>query len=102
VLGPKVEAELTRLEIEVKLLREQLRLMRIGKYGPKSEQLSDGQLALLECEPGVAAGEIESEARRTEEEKRDVESPRKRPHPGRAELPAYLARIERILTCTAE
>jgi transposase len=101
-LRPKVEAELTRLEIEIKLLKEQLRLMRIGKYGPKSDQLSDGQLALLECEPGVVAAEIEGEAQRTEEEKRDTGKGRKRPHPGRAELPAHLPRIERILSCTQE
>jgi transposase len=91
-----------RLEIENKLLKEELRLMRIEKYGPKSEQLSDGQLELLESEPGVSAGEIETEAERTEGEKRDVGQPRKRQHPGRAELPAHLPRIERILTCTAE
>jgi transposase len=104
-LRPKVEAELTRLdrlEIENKLLKEEIRLMRIEKYGPKSEQLSDGQLELLESEPAVSAGEIETEADRTEGEKRDVGQPRKRQHPGRAELPAHLPRIERILTCTAE
>ena len=101
-LRPKVEAELTRLEIENKLLKEELRLMRIQKYGPKSEQLSDGQLELLESEPGVSAGEIESEADRTEGEKRDVGQGRKRRHPGRTELPAHLPRIERILSCTAE
>jgi len=84
-----------RLEIEVKLLKEEIRLMRIEKYGPKSEQLSDGQLDLLESEPGVSAGEIESEADRTEGEKRDVGQTRKR-HPGRTELPAHLPRIERI------
>ena len=76
--------------------------MRIDKYGPKSEQLSDGQLELLESEPGVSAGEIETEALRTGGEKRDVGQPRERRHPGRAELPAHLPRIERILTCTAE
>ena len=104
-LRPKVEAELTRLdrlEIENKLLKEEIRLMRIEKYGPKSEQLSDGQLELLESEPGVSAGEIETEADRTEGEKRDVGQPRKRQHPGRTELPAHLPRIESILSCTAE
>jgi type III secretory pathway lipoprotein EscJ len=29
-----------RLEIENKLLKEEIRLMRIEKYGPKSERLS--------------------------------------------------------------
>ncbi len=91
-----------KLEIEVKLLKEVIRLMQIEKYGPKSEQLSAEQLELLESEPGVSAGEIDSEADRTEAEKRDVGQGRKRRHPGRTELPAHLPRIERILTCTAE
>ena len=91
-----------KLEIEVKLLKEVIRLMQIEKYGPKSEQLSAEQLELLESEPGVSAGEIDSEADRTEAEKRDVGQARKRRHPGRTELPAHLPRIERILTCTAE
>jgi len=101
-LRPAIEEAWRRLEIENKLLKEELRLMRIEKYGPKSEQLSDGQLELLESEPGVSAGEIETEADRTEGEKRDVGQLRERRHPGRTELPAHLPRIERILTCTAE
>jgi transposase len=91
-----------RLEIEVKLLKEEIRLMRIEKYGPKSEQLSNEQLELLESEPGVSAGEIESEADRTGQEEAEMEKVHRRQHPGRRELPAHLPRIERILNCTAE
>ena len=31
---------------------QRLRLLRINKYGPASERLSDAQLELLEAEPG--------------------------------------------------
>ena len=35
-------------ELRLRLVEQELRLLRLAKYGPKSEQLSDGQLALLE------------------------------------------------------
>jgi hypothetical protein len=40
-------------EYKVRVLEERLRLVRIEKYGPGSEKLSDDQLELLELEPGV-------------------------------------------------
>ena len=49
-----VERELKRLTSENELLREQLRLARVAKYGPASEKLNDAQLSLLEGEPGVS------------------------------------------------
>jgi transposase len=109
-LLPEVRAAITqeweRLELENKLLKEAIRLMRIEKYGPKSEQLSDQQLALLESEPGVAAEEIQSEAQRTSAEKEELEAepqpPRSRQHPGRTPLPAHLPRIEEIVACPSE
>ena len=42
-------------EYKNRVLEERLRLVRIDKYGPGSEKLSDGQLELLELEPGLAA-----------------------------------------------
>ena len=45
---------LARSEKENRLLRELLRLMRVEKYGPASERLSDYQLEVLEQEPGSA------------------------------------------------
>ena len=39
-------------EYKVRVLEEKLRLIRIEKYGPGSEKLSDAQLELLELEPG--------------------------------------------------
>jgi transposase len=83
-------------------LKEAIRLMRIEKYGPKSDRLSDSQLELLEVEPGVVAAEIESEAQCDEGAKKAVEKIRRRSHPGRNELPAHLPRVEKIIACTAE
>jgi len=48
----KQSEALARSEKENRLLRELLRLMRVEKYGPASERLSDQQLELLEQEPG--------------------------------------------------
>lgn len=60
-LRQTAEAEQRRLTIEVKLLKEAIRLLRLDKYGAKSEQLSDHQLALLELEPGVTREEVAAE-----------------------------------------
>ena len=88
-------------EYKVQLLEARLRLMRINKYGPGSEKLSDAQLALLEVEPGVSAAEVAAESQR---EPLPPPRPAKpaRPHPGRQQLPAGLPRVERIIACTPE
>jgi len=44
--------------------RKRLRLVRIAKYGPGSEKLSDAQLELLELEPGVSRAEVQAESER--------------------------------------
>jgi transposase len=98
----RLVGEKERLEIEVKLLQEALRLARIEKFGPKSEKLSDGQLELLESEPGVAVAEIETEAQRSQPEQEAIEKQRRREHPGRRELPAHLPRRETVIGCTPE
>ena len=76
----------------------------MAKYGVKSDQLSDEQLTLLDEEPGVVSAEVESEVGRSAQEKQDVarQTGQPRQHPGRAELPAHLERIESILACTPE
>jgi hypothetical protein len=51
-------------EYKVRVLEEKLRLIRIEKYGPGSEKLSDGQLELLELEPGVSSEEVKAESER--------------------------------------
>jgi transposase len=86
-------------EYKVRVLEEKLRLVRIDKYGPGSEKLSDAQLELLDLEPGVSRAEVEAESERGQL-KLPLKQPRK--HPGRQELPAHLARIEKIIACSPE
>jgi len=40
---------------------DELRLVRIERYGPGSEKLSHDQLELLELEPGISGAEVEAE-----------------------------------------
>lgn len=104
--------EITRLKFDLKLREEQLRLMRLDKYGPKSEKLSAAQHLLLDLEPSVQAAEIDQEAALPESEKQldttaaasDSKGKSKAPryikaHPGRAALPAHLERKEVIIPC---
>jgi transposase len=86
-------------ELQIRVLEERLRLVRIAKYGPGSEKLSDAQLELLELEPGVSGVEVQAESERPPVE---ASTKTKRQHPGRQELPANLSRVERILRCTPE
>ena len=51
-------------ELKIRVLEERLRLVRIAKYGPGSNKLSDAQLELLELEPGVSSAEIQAESER--------------------------------------
>ena len=53
-------------EYKVRVLEERLRLVRIEKYGPGSEKLSDAQLELLELEPGVSSAEVQAESERAQ------------------------------------
>ena len=91
--------QLKFVEYKVRVLEERLRLVRLDKYGPGSEKLSDAQLELLELEPGVSSAEVKAESERDQ-----LKLPLKprRKHPGRQELPANLPRIEKIVACTAE
>ena len=88
-------------EYKVRLLEERLRLIRINKYGPGSERLSDAQLALLEVEPGVSVAEVAAESHREPLTPRPAKPPA-RPHPGRQQLPPELPRVERFIACTPE
>lgn len=95
----QLKGRLQYAELKIRVLEERLRLVRIAKYGPGSEKLSDAQLELLEREPGVSSVEVQAESERPEVQP----SPKtKRQHPGRQELPANLSRVERILACTPE
>jgi transposase len=87
-------------EYKVRVLEERLRLVRIEKYGPGSEKLSDAQLELLELEPGVSSAEVEAESRR-DQLTLPLKATRSQ-HPGRQHLPADLPRKEQIIACSAE
>jgi transposase len=97
--------ELAWSRLKIQALEERLRLELIRKYGPKSEKLSDNQLALLDLEPGVSTEEVEAESQR---EPLPVAPPaiatksQSEKHPGRQELPASLPRVERIIGCPPE
>ena len=93
------QKKLQYAELKIRVLEERLRLVRIAKYGPGSEKLSDAQLELLELEPGVSNVEVQAESERPAVQ---PSAKTKRQHPGRQELPANLPRVERILTCTPE
>ena len=102
-VSSKLESYQNRLqyaELKIRVLEERLRLMRIAKYGPGSEKLSDAQLELLELEPGVCNLEVEAESKREGIPSYGKSPARK--HPGRQELPAHLPRVEQVLACTPE
>ena len=94
-----VRERLKFAEYKVRVLEERLRLVRIEKYGPGSEKLSDEQLQLLELEPGVSGAEVQAESQR-EQLKLPLKAARK--HPGRQELPADLPRVEKLISCTPQ
>ena len=99
-----------RLELSYALLREENRLLKIKKYGPGAERLSDAQLALLELEPSVCPEEVQAEAALSPEEKAveiaDVEGAAKpespRTKPVRGPLPAHLPRVEIVVPCAED
>ena len=75
-----------------------MRQERIQKLGPRSETLSNLQLALLvEKEPSTTRDEVEAEARR-EPLTRSPERERQ-PHPGRKPLPQNLPRVTSVIAC---
>src|SRR5205085_7631656 len=94
----QLEQRARRAELEVKHLKELLRLERIAKYGPASERLSDAQMQLLESESGVQVREVEKEADQSETDKQVPAEPRqpKVNRRGEQSLPAHLTRQERV------
>jgi hypothetical protein len=103
--------ELAYARLKIQLLEERLRQMRIAKYGKASEKLSDLQLELLEAEPGVSREEVIAESERDplaesspaiDNESASQQQRDKKKHPGRQTLPAYLTRVEKIITCAPD
>ena len=97
----ELKRELQRAYLKIQVLELRLRLQRIQKYGPASEKLNDAQLELLELEPGVSSAEVQAESER-EPPPAKTDSKKRRPHPGRQELPADLPRVERVIACAPE
>lgn len=102
------DQRIARLELELKLREEQLRLARIEKYGPKGEKLSQDQVVLLNLEPAVQAEEVAKEAALPGADKRLERASQKarrngprysKAHPGRTPLPTHLPRRELIVPC---
>ncbi len=60
----QLKSRLQWAELKIQLLEERLRLVRIAKYGPSSEKLSNAQLELLEAELGVSNVEVQAESQR--------------------------------------
>lgn len=98
-------AEKERFAAENRVLREMVRLLHLKKYGPKSEQLSDRQLVLLDGEPSVTPEEVDQEAAQVAH-RPEAREPRlskaDRHHPGRVELPAHLERRIEVLPVPAD
>lgn len=97
----------------IQQLKEALRLERIRKYGSRSEKLSDLQLELLADEPGVSSEEVAGEVERgplpdasasaqSDNTSAAKPSSARHKHPGRNELPAHLARVDKIIPCAPE
>jgi transposase len=101
-LGRSLSIDQDRLkfaEYKIRVLEERLRLVRIEKYGPGSEKLSDAQPELLELQPGVSSTEIGAESERTQ---LSLALRTARKHPGRQQLPEELPRKEQIIACSTE
>ena len=95
----QLRSRLQYAELRIRVLEEQLRLMRIEKYGAGGEKLSHAQMELFAIEPVVSELIVQAESgcalvRRS--------TNRSCKHPGRQELPANLPRVERILPCTPD
>ncbi len=95
----QLKSRLQYAELRIQVLEEQLRLMRIEKYGAGGEKLSHAQMELFALDPVVSEVTVQAESECT-----PVRSSKDRPckHPGRQELPANLPRVERILPCTPD
>jgi len=86
-------------ELRIRVLEEQLRLMRIEKYGACGEKLSQAQMELFALEPVVSEVMVQGEGEPTPVRRSTNRSCK---HPGRQELPPNLPRVERILPCTTD
>jgi transposase len=97
-----LQSEVARLQQIIQLKDEQIKLLNLRIFGPKSEKLSSAQIPLLLAELSLSAGEVDQEAERPPAEKENPlpKAKRARPnHPGRDKLPEHLERREEIIRC---
>jgi transposase len=95
----QLESKLQYAKLRIRVLEEQLRLLRIEKYGAAGERLSQAQLELFEFKPAVNEGPVHGESERPRVHR---SAKRRCRHPGRQVLPSNLPRVERILPCTPD
>jgi transposase len=97
-----LQAETLRVQTLLKFKDEQLRLLNIRIWGPKSEKLSEAQIGLLFQELMVDEPEVAQEAELPEAQKTLPLTKAKKPrtnHPGRQALPLHLERREEVIAC---
>ena len=100
----QVEISLQLSDLRIVSLLEQIRLLRIAKYGPRGESLSAAQLALFEQEPSATLDEVAAEAARGPLPEATPAPARKnrKNHSGRQALPADLPRVVNTVACAPE
>lgn len=101
--------ELNWAQLKIQSLEEKLRQQLIARFGPRSENLTNLQLILLNEEPSVTLDEVAAEAEREplagDEATTEVAAHQRKkrgPHPGRQELPDHLPRQEEVIPCPPE
>jgi transposase len=100
-----LQAEIARLHRIIELKDEQIRLLNLRLFGPKTEKLSSAQMTLMLQEVSLTSGEVEHEAQRPQAQKENPLPRAKQPrpnHPGRERLPQSLERREQIIPCCPE
>ena len=107
----RLQVELRLAELKIQSLKIELAQERIARFGPRTENITNLQLLLLEQEPSVTRDEVSAENGREPLAESDLAAttvaapqrrPHRKPHPGRQELPAHLPRVEEILACPPE
>ena len=100
-----LQTEVSRLLRIIQLKDEQIRLLNVRLFGPKSEKLSSTQVQLLLGEVSVTAGEVAQEAELPQAQKQPPLPRARQPrpnHPGRERLAEHLERCEQIIACCPE
>ena len=95
----QLKSRLQYAELRIRVLEEQLRMMRIEKYRAGGEKLSHAQMELFALEAVVSEVMVQGESEPAPVRRSTNRSCK---HPGRQELPANLPRVERILPCAPD